>query len=88
MFSSSYSRFADLTILWVYLAYSIYFVMLVAVLVTIFMILPRFGVNKGGHFSMNKDGQCFIPFSALVPFQSLLCEQSLSWLLVFSKIVQ
>jgi len=55
MFSPSYSRFADLTIVWVYLAYSIFFVMLVAVLVTVFMILPRFNVNKDGCFSANKN---------------------------------
>ena len=75
MFSPSYSRFADLTIVWVYLTYSIFFIMLVAVLVTVFMILPRFSVNKDGCFSVSKNGQCFIPFSAVVPFQSLLCEQ-------------
>ena len=71
-----------MTIFWVYLAFPIFYLVLGVVLVVIFMILPCFTVNK------NTDGQCSIPFSVVISFQSLSCQQSLPWLSVFSTRAQ
>ena len=61
-FSVAYSRFGDLTIFWLFVAFIVFYLVLVGVLLIAFVFIPS--------FTGKKSGQCSIPFSAVLPVQS------------------
>jgi len=56
-FSTAYSRFGNLTIFWLFVAFLVFYLLLVGVLLIVFVFIPC--------FTASKTGQCSIPFSVV-----------------------